>query len=767
MRDVLCPVNNNLFVNFFNNNKEAEMRSFTKQFAAVVFGMWFLLMLIPAAPGAAQEKADDRQSEQDEISFYELEQQLMVSVATKTKTTVQEAPSIVSVITGEEIRNMGARNILDVLRTVPGFDITNMASGSVHKTVVRGMSSSLFNDKTKIMMDGHSLSVHYGESHSHFDRLPIDNIRQIEIIRGPGSALYGTGAFIAVINIITKKGGDEPSEISVSGGSYGTFKPYGELSYKKDDVSVYAYADYYTTDGYDGLIESDAFGTYPKSAAPGNINTDAKYHTFQTTVGYKDFYFSGFFQKINVTVPVGVANALTDEHDAKYKMAFAEGGYRLHLQDKGSILFKAYYDYGEQDSITEVFSEETTATLFKWTNGEGMSGSPNAKNSILGGEITADYKVYDGIQLVAGTSYEKFEQYDVKQYANGNITGAPLVVNGITYAPYQYLGGLVDISENGNWMKDADRSVAAVYGQGILDFKKLFSLEKGVSELSLTAGLRYDNYDDVGSSLNPRAGLVYAPVKDLYFKLLYGNAFRAPSMREMYMANNPSSMGNPDLEPETISTTEALIGYNFTDRIKSSVTFFNVQADDIIQRIIEGGKAIGTLKNVGSMESKGIEAELKVSFDKSKYAYLNLTWQDVNNTSGAVITSKGGQVYTQDDFNPGGIPDFIANLGVNYDLSKYVFANVSVNYVGEKNRSEEKKWDGENLVSVDKRDALKDRTLVNAAFTFRNFWKGMEIQLSGYNLFDADHREPDPVGSLPNDLPEAGRIFMGKVSYSF
>ncbi len=75
--------------------------------------------------------------------------------------------------------------------------------------------------------------------------------------------------------------------------------------------------------------------------------------------------------------------------------------------------------------------------------------------------------------------------------------------------------------------------------------------------------------------------------------------------------------------------------------------------------------------------------------------------------------------------------------------------------------------DGENLVSVDKRDALKDRTLVNAALTFRNFYKGMEIRLSVYNLFDADHREPDPVGSLPNDLPEAGKFLREKFRIPF
>ena len=85
-------------------------------------------------------------------------------------------------------------------------------------------------------MDGHSLSALWGSPQALFNTIPLADIRQIEIIRGPGSALYGTGAFLGVLNIITKKGGDGPSVIGMEGGSYDTIKPYGRLSYQKDDL---------------------------------------------------------------------------------------------------------------------------------------------------------------------------------------------------------------------------------------------------------------------------------------------------------------------------------------------------------------------------------------------------------------------------------------------------------------------------------------------------------------------------------------------------
>ncbi len=155
-------------------------------------------MLVPTIPGAAQEKAGGI----DDISLGDI-LNLDITVATKTKTTVQEAPSIVSVITADEIRNMGARNITDVLRTVPGFDMTLSSNSAAYQMNIRGMRSSAQNDKIKLMIDGHSMSALWGSDQQLFNVAPIANVRQIEIIRGPGSALYGTGAFLGVVNIVT------------------------------------------------------------------------------------------------------------------------------------------------------------------------------------------------------------------------------------------------------------------------------------------------------------------------------------------------------------------------------------------------------------------------------------------------------------------------------------------------------------------------------------------------------------------------------------
>jgi len=544
----------------------------------------------------------------------------------------------------------------------------------------------------------------------------------------------GQAPFSGIINIVTKEGGDEPSSVALEGGSYGTLKPSGELSYKDSDFRVYLYGDYYRTDGYDKIIESDMTSNseWFESSAPGELTDEVRYFNLQTNISYKNFYFTGLFCANKMNSPVGIAKALTDESEVKDRYFNGELGYKTVVTDKGNLMFRMYYDRFELDRLWEIFPEETAELHTDFPPGEGLSGKPLSKYSHLGGEIQTDYAFSPGIQLVGGMSCDYSEVFDVKSLANHNVIGSPLEVDGITYPafPYQYFHtGWTDISENGNWLEESDRTVLAFYAQGIFDLKKLFSLTAGIENLSFTAGVRYDDYDDVGSTTNPRFGIVWAPTEKLYFKALYGTAFRAPDPGELHVKNNPAQTGNRDLKPEELETSEFLVGYNFTRNIRSNITCFNVKTDNLI--ILKNREFI----NAGKAESSGIETEVKIGSDRFKYAYLNFTWQDVKNTTHATITSADGQSYTQEDYNPGGIPEFYGNIGVNYDFfNEHVIANISLNYVGERDRSEEKKWDDETLVRSDQRDPTKDRTLVNASLTFRNFFKGLEAQVSCFNI---------------------------------
>ena len=142
-----------------------------------------------------------------------------VTIATRHETQISKAPSIVTVITDEEIKNLGYRTFIEILRTVPGFEI--LKTGALGDTIpaVRGFASD---NKVRVMLNGHLVNNPLrGGAFVNFDDFPVEGIKRIEIIRGPGSAMYGENAFLGVINIITKDAKDIDG-VKVSSG-YGSF----------------------------------------------------------------------------------------------------------------------------------------------------------------------------------------------------------------------------------------------------------------------------------------------------------------------------------------------------------------------------------------------------------------------------------------------------------------------------------------------------------------------------------------------------------------
>jgi outer membrane receptor protein involved in Fe transport len=141
---------------------------------------------------------------------------MKTSVASKTTLTPRETPGIVSFITEEEIRYSGARDLIDVLRLVPGFDFGYDVSG----VIGAGLRGNWVHEgKILMLIDGQSMNELNYYNIAYGNHFPVDQIKRIEIIRGPGSAIYGGIAELGVINIITKSGKDtEGIEVA---GTYG------------------------------------------------------------------------------------------------------------------------------------------------------------------------------------------------------------------------------------------------------------------------------------------------------------------------------------------------------------------------------------------------------------------------------------------------------------------------------------------------------------------------------------------------------------------
>ncbi len=719
-------------------------------------------------------------AEKTNIFDLSLEELMNISIATRTPIPMEEAPSIVSVVTASEIRNMGARNIEDVLRSVPGFDITN--DNRQFKLNARGIYPvSPNNNKFRIEIDGHHLCADYfGGVQTLIKFVPVNSINRIEIMRSPGSALYGANAFLGVINIVTKKGGDAPCKVSFITGSFNTYKPTVEFSHMDDNFQAYLYADYYKTNGPELLVNRDAasFGE-ANSATPGKTVETEESYCVLSTFNYKDFTFNGLILNgLELQPKVGVAYFLTDEDDCSQSWHSAQIKYMHHFFNDYELTLKTFYNQYNYEMFYEIFPEETAEMISSnwypaaepYPSGEGIHGSPFSKSERYGVELMLNTNIRDIIDLTGGINYEQGKHFNVTLGpVNSNLVGHPYTLNnGYRVNPLQYLGGFyTDDVGIPMWSEETKRKIFAVYIQTVVDLKKIFSLEKGAENLSLTAGVRHDDYDDIGTSTNPRMGIIYAPFEKLYLKVLYGEAFRAPNFDEMHAVNTPSNWGNPDLKPERIKTYEGQIGYNFTSNIKSNLTFFYIKGEAFIGTTYDEIKKQYTYKNFGTIESQGIEGEVKYMWDKSRYAFANFTLSSAKNTTNAVIPLDNGDTSTQKNYKMGGGADFFGNIGFNYNLFQWFNANMSLNYVGQRDRTEEMIWREEKLEKSDPRDPTKKRFLLNASLAFKTMLKSMEIRLSGFNLLDEDHRDPDLTMNLDDDLPRAGRTFTAKISYKF
>ena len=190
---------------------------------------------------AAKTANSPPDKELQELLQLDLEKLAMVSVASKRQEQIQDAPGIITVVTAEEIERYGYRNLRDILDRQTHMQIIGSNVFPHGRVSLRG-SSLTHTDNTVLSLlngrpirDGSSVS----NNHDFYASFPVESIKQIEIIRGPGSVLYGSNAFAGVMNIITKDAPENPEvSASISYGSYTSRK--GTMTYRGqwDDFEV-------------------------------------------------------------------------------------------------------------------------------------------------------------------------------------------------------------------------------------------------------------------------------------------------------------------------------------------------------------------------------------------------------------------------------------------------------------------------------------------------------------------------------------------------
>jgi len=519
----------------------------------VISGVLGIIMIITLANG--QDVSEDL----FDLSLEEL-MNIEIDVASGKGTTLRESPGIISYIDAEEIKNSGARDFMDILRMVPGFEFGSDVDNSIGLGV-RGNWG--FEGKVLILLDGQALNETSYGTFTFSQRIPIDNIQKIEIIRGPGSALYGGVAGLAVIKVTTKNGADlNGAQISANYGiSNGTSlrrniqASFGKAFSEEFNVSVSAYLNKgnQSAETYDAIDGTSINYKDSSDLSAANINLG---------MNYKDLSLRFIYDELDIR------NQNYDGY-TKFSGIYFGADYDIKLSDKFTVTPK--FQYKKQDPWSYVKP--------KWYDDTDYY---NVFNNRLLGNITANWDASEKLNFVFGTEY------------------------------YQDKSTFYIEDEEWNVFSNGEQSISfsdfSVFAQGTYNSK--FA--------NITAGIRYDDHSAVDAAFVPRIALTKV-VNDWHFKLLYSQAFKTPVIENVNL--------NPDIKPERIEVAEFETGYRLNENMILTANLFYTKIKDVIVYSEDevDGEYIYDYQNYPNSGTHGFEIDYKYKgkwgFVNAGYSY--------------------------------------------------------------------------------------------------------------------------------------------------
>lgn len=513
----------------------------------------------------------------------------IVITATRNATGEDRVPAGVTVLTSKDWEKTGSLTVREALERIPGLNVTEGGMAG-NKVSLRGMG----NGSTLILVDGRRLA---GEDSPQtmnvyeLNRLNLDRVRRIEVVRGTASALYGSDAMGGVIQIFTRKPGRE-------GGYAGTRT---------------------------GTREKTVYGGFSTGRLGKlDLQVDAKLQDLrkETNGGYSNFYGPRRFLDIAGTYQFDQSRSL--EFGASYlreQLRQDTSAGRLPMHGYSTAASREWNDNNRQDYHLRYSGSDARNDygVLLYTNRLGKESHTvtpflgrdfdHSQYRTWGADFKDTYTANERHTLTYGAEYRK-------EKAGGTRMG-----RGTGNYRQEWVSGL------GKPWSSARVETGGAYLQDE------WSLG---SSLYFVPGLRYDHYQSFGGRWSPRAGLAWKMTPGLWVKTNYGRGYRAPTIFELY-ARMERAMGmvyevdgNPDLRPEKSRNFDLALEMQ-RGRADGSIRYFHNRIDDSIRtRLLGfyGGRLHYRYDNVRQARTQGVEAEGKYAFDSrwslgAGYTYLD------------------------------------------------------------------------------------------------------------------------------------------------
>ncbi len=505
-----------------------------------------------------------------------------VTVASKRELTIKKSPGIITLITDKEISNSGARDLKEILELIPGFIFNVDVEGGI-STGVRGLWAE--EGKTLLLVDGQEINDIQWPTVLFGNHIPVEQIKRVEILRGPGSAIYGGQAELAVINVITKSAED--------------------LSGIESKITM-------------GIIPTDI--------------PDFTHRNFSLSLGQKfnDFSFvaHGLIGRGNLS-----NRTFTDFSNNSYDMTANQ-----QMNPAFFNLGLGYKDFSAR-FIMDLY-KRTTRDLFFLNSPDSIGSIPSIHDGYYA-ELKYDFKPIDNLTITPKFNYKRQFPWNSDD-ANSRKLDAIKGYEGNFYSKMaeRYLGNLTlnsDITENiniiagGEYYHDISQALdpkSADFGkdkkQSSISYDNIAAFAQGLYKtdfFTFTLGSRFENHSAYGTSFVPRAALT-TTWEDFHAKLLYSKAFRAPGIQNIINFNPKYSKGE-NIKSENTTVMEVEVGYDITQNMSLTANLFDINIKDpiIYFSTTENPNSYDNFENTGS---RGIELEYRIK-DK-KLGYANLTY---------------------------------------------------------------------------------------------------------------------------------------------
>ncbi|WP_187647641.1 TonB-dependent receptor plug domain-containing protein [Nitrosophilus labii] len=611
-------------------------------------------------------------------------------IATKEKLNIDKTPSTVTVIRRDVILKSGAKNLFEILDLVPGIE-TSMSSSGKKQIIVRG-NKSKYRDKIKLLINGIDVTNNLYSNQFYYYNFPAFLIKRIEIAKTPDSILYGSNAFMGVINVITLDE-DEKSSFFID-----------TSDKKRYQLSLFEKIDF---DDNPLLLDMHYYYSKPKILSDKTVKVDLYTHDFSifrdeqvADTLEKNFGIGLLCKKENLTLDYrlqyyekgsffGISNIPSLKDDKKVKFTHQYLVFK-HKNIKNDNL-KIYIEGGIKNYIWKGEYRTMPYDL-------NPSYDPE-KDLIVGGKIDeleyflkSDLKYLNqnhNVTLGFLLKYAKPRDSYYIQYVEyfGDIK------NQYNLGPYgEHLRGDLNVLKEG-----IDRKIFALYLEDLYEINKKFSL---------ISGIRFDKFSDFGSNYSYKLGSVYNLDKKNSFKMMYNHSFRAPSWVELYSNAYFEFRGNDSLKQEKIDVIEFDFIHRFSERDILKLNIYYQKNIDSIQRVYDETRGKQYYDNIGNIEGKGVEFSYKKVINENSNFYGSFSYNHIN---------------TPLNLGLNGTREYLVKGYLDYEITDNLNSFTLIKY-------------GSEIETPDIIKNIESYTTVDQIFTYKK--KNITLQLGVKNVFN-------------------------------